>query len=131
MEDAEVERLNHIAHHVVSSAFKVHSALGPGLLESVYEACLAYELMQLGLHVEQQKQIPLIYGTVRLDYAYRVDMLVEGAVVVELKAIDELKELHKAQLLSYLKIGNYRIGLLINFNVTHLRTGIRRVVNRL
>jgi GxxExxY protein len=99
------------------------------LLESVYEACLAYELAQRGLHVEQQKPLPIRYDDVRLDCGYRLDMLVEDAVILELKAVDELTELHKAQLLSYLKLADCRVGLLINFNVAHLRSGIRRIVN--
>ncbi len=128
---AEVERLNGITERIIAAAMKVHSTLGPGLLESAYEACLAYELTERGLHIEQQKPLPIMYGKVRLDCGYRLDLRIEDAVIVELKAVDALTDLHKAQLISYLKLADCRVGLLINFNVTVLRSGIRRVVNHL
>jgi GxxExxY protein len=108
---------------------KVHSALGPGLLESAYEACLAYELAQQGPKLERQKPLPLVYREVRLDCGYRLDLLVEEKVVVEIKSVDSLQPIHTAQLLSYLRLADCRIGLLINFNVRSLRNGIRRIVN--
>jgi len=108
---------------------KVHSALGPGLLESAYHECLFFELRKSNLNVEKEKALPLVYEDVKLDCGYRIDLLVEGRVVVELKAVDELNEIHLAQVLTYLKLSKLRIGLLINFNVKHLREGIKRVVN--
>ena len=108
---------------------QVHSALGPGLLESAYEACQAFELADRGLKVETQKPLPLVYHGVHLACGYRLDLLVEDAVIVELKAIDAIIDIHLAQLLSYLKLSGCKVGLLINFNVRSLRDGIRRVVN--
>jgi GxxExxY protein len=103
--------------------------LGPGLLESAYEACLAFELAQRGLKVAQQKPLPVVYKDVRLDCGYRLDLLVENTVIVEIKAIERLMPIHEAQLLSYLKLADCRVGLLINFNVTLLKRGVRRLVN--
>ncbi len=123
------EKLNHISDGVIGSAIEVHPTLGPGLLESAYEACLAYELAQRGFKVEQQKPLPLIYHTVKLDCGYRLDLLVESLVIVEVKAIDSLAPIHEAQLLSYLKLSGCKLGLLINFHVQLLKNGIRRVVN--
>lgn len=101
---------------------------GPGLLESAYEACLTFELAQLGLAVEQQKPLPVVYKGSKLDCGYRLDLLVEGAVVVEIKAVDRLEPIHEAQMLSYLKLSGCTVGLLINFNVLVLKNGIRRIV---
>jgi GxxExxY protein len=107
---------------------EVHRALGPGLLESAYEACLVYELAQRGLKVEQQKPIPLVYKSVRLDCGYRLDLLVENTIIIEIKAVEELHPIHEAQLISYLKLSGFRVGLLINFNVRLLKDGIRRFI---
>jgi GxxExxY protein len=123
------ERLNEITEEVIGAAIAVHRALGPGLLESAYEACLAYELVQRGLVVERQKSLPVTYRDVKVDCGYRIDLLVEESVVVELKAVEELGPVHEAQLLSYLKLSGCRVGLLINFNVKVLKQGIRRLVN--
>ncbi len=123
--------LNGISAQVVDAAMKVHSVLGPGLLESAYEACLKYELEKRGLKVQQQVGLPVTYDRVRLDLGYRLDLLVEGEIIVELKAVDRLTAVHEAQLLSYLKLSRKKIGLLINFNVAHLRNGIKRMVNDL
>ncbi|HEY3130465.1 MAG TPA: GxxExxY protein [Acidobacteriota bacterium] len=120
-------RVNEIATSVLDSAFKVHSELGPGLLENVYEACLAYDILQRGLLVQRQAPFPLCYHGVRLDIGFRIDLLVEGCLIVEVKAVDALHPVHTAQVLSYLKLTGNRLGLLINFNVAHLRDGIRRV----
>ena len=126
----EAEELNHITEKIIGAAVKVHRALGPGLLESAYEACLAFELAEAGLSVEQQKPLPLIYRDVKLDCGYRLDLLVDGKVIVEVKAIEKFAPIHQAQLLSYLKLSDCRVGLLINFNVMFLKEGgIRRVVN--
>lgn len=108
---------------------KVHTALGPGLLESAYETCLAYELRQRGLRVETQVTLPVKYDGVELDAGYRLDLLVESRVIVELKAIEKMTPLHEAQLLSYLKLSGCKVGLLINFNVERLKDGIKRIAN--
>lgn len=121
--------LNQISGSVVDAAMKVHTNLGPGLLEGVYEACLVHELRSRGLKVEAQVPLPVVYNGLRLDTAYRLDMLVEDEVIVELKAIEALAPIHEAQLLTYLKLARKRVGLLINFNVVHLRDGIVRIAN--
>jgi GxxExxY protein len=109
----------------------VHTALGPGLLESAYEECLYYELIKEGLRVQKQKPLPLIYHEVKLEVGYRVDLLVEEKVIIEVKAVDQLNDVHLAQVLTYLKLNNNKLGLLINFNVARVKEGIRRVVNKL
>jgi GxxExxY protein len=114
---------------IIGAAIEVHRALGPGLLESSYEACLAFELTQLGLEIERQKPLPLVYKNVKLDCGYRLDLVVENKVVVEIKAAQELISIHEAQLLSYLKLSGCKVGLLINFNVSMLKHGIHRMVN--
>jgi len=121
--------LDNVTGAVVDAAMKVHTALGPGMLERVYEKCLKHELVKRGLRVESQVWLPVIYDGVEIEGGYRIDLLVEGEVVVEPKVAEQLLDLHKAQLLSYLKLADKRIGLLINFNVVHLRNGIRRLVN--
>ena len=127
----KVDRLNEVTGQVVDAAMRVHSALGPGLLESAYEGCLAHELRSRGLRVAAQLALPVKYRDVEIELGYRVDLLVENAVVVELKAIARLLPIHEAQVLSYLKLGDYRVGLLINFHVPHLRDGIKRFANDL
>ncbi len=122
---------NEFSRVVVGCALKVHSALGPGLLESAYEACLEYELIKNGLLVEVQKPLPLIYQTVKLECGYRVDMLVERKLIVEVKAVEALAEIHFAQVLTYLRLSDLRLALMLNFNVVHMKDGIRRVVNKL
>jgi len=109
----------------------VHKVLGPGLLESAYEACLAYEIGNTGLAYKRQVALPVIYNEVKIDVGYRLDLLVEERVVVEVKAIDQLAKIHQAQLLSYLKLGGWRLGYLLNFNVTRMKDGIWRLVNGL
>jgi GxxExxY protein len=123
--------INEISGSVVDAAMKVHTALGPGLLESVYEKCLKHELTKRGLRVETQVWLPVIYDGVEIEGGYKIDLLVEGQVVVELKVVEQILDIHKAQLLSYLKLADKRVGLVINFNVVHLRDGIRRLVNNL
>src|SRR6266404_4045044 len=122
---------NALSKLILDAAFRVHSAIGPGLLESAYEACLAYELRNEGLTVATQVPLPLIYKEVRLDVGYRLDVLVEDLVVIEIKSVDSLSAIHQAQVISYLKLSGKKLGMLINFNVLHLRDGIRRVVNGL
>jgi GxxExxY protein len=119
---------NEISHAVISAALKVHSALGPGLLESAYEACLAHELRKAGLRVETQVGLPVVYDGIKLDLGYRIDILVNDLVVVELKSVEEISRIHVAQVLSYLKLSKKQLGLIINFNVLHLKDGIKRLV---
>ena len=122
---------NDTSGQVVDAAMKIHSALGPGLLESAYEACLGHELRKRGLGVQIQVPLPITYDGVRIDLGYRVDLLVDAAVVVELKAVAKLQPIHDAQLLSYLKLSGHRVGLLINFHTLRLKDGIKRMVNQL
>ena len=122
---------NEISYRVIGCAIKIHQRLGPGLLESAYEACLYYELLQVGLFAERQKPIPLIYEQVKLDCGYRADLVVEKKMVVEVKAVEALNEIHLMQTLTHIKLLDYRLGLLINFNVPLLPDGIRRVANNL
>ena len=121
--------LNNVTSGIIGAAIDVHRALGPGLLESAYEACLAYELIQREMKVEQQKPLPLIYRDVQLDCGYRIDLLVDDAVTLEIKSVGSLAPIHQAQLLSYLKLSGCEVGLLINFNVKLLKQGIVRMVN--
>lgn len=123
------EEINVRTGQVVDAAMRVHRALGPGLLESAYSACLAYELTKRGRQVITQMLLPVVYEEVRIELGYRIDMLVDGAVVVELKTVTKLLPVHEAQLLSYLRMSKYRIGLLINFHVPVLKDGIRRMAN--
>ena len=113
---------------ILDCSFKVHTGLGPGLLESAYEECLYYELMQIGLKVEKQKPLPLVYKEVKLDAGYRVDLLVENKVIIEIKSVEALAEIHMAQILTYMKLSGCKLGLLVNFNVSHLKDGIKRVI---
>ncbi len=124
-----MQNLNKITEKIISGAISVHRELGPGLLESAYEACLVYELAFQNLKVERQKSLPLRYRGVLLDCGYRLDLLVEESIIVEIKAIEKVEPIHEAQLLSYLKLSKCRVGLLINFNVKILKDGIRRLVN--
>ena len=126
-----MDDLKKITEAIIGGAISVHRALGPGLLESTYEICLVHELSKQGLDVERQKPLPVAYGDVKLDAGYRIDLLVEDKVIVELKAVDRIEPVHKAQLLSYLKLSGCKVGLLINFNVTILKKGICRLVHNL
>ena len=118
--------LNQITQKIIGCAIEVHKILGPGLLESAYEECMIFELQNSGLRVESQKPVPVIYKERKLDYGYRIDILVEDVVLIELKSVDAFNPVHEAQILNYMKFSEKRIGLLINFNVTMLRNGIRR-----
>jgi GxxExxY protein len=120
---------NQITELVIGYAIEVHKALGPGLLESAYESCLHYEVLHNGLFVERQKPIPLIYNDVKMDCGYRADLVVENKVIVEIKSVDALNQIHLMQIITHLKLTNYKVGLLINFNVLRLKDGIKRVVN--
>ncbi|HTG67417.1 MAG TPA: GxxExxY protein [Flavobacterium sp.] len=120
---------NEISKIVFESALKVHKVLGPGLLESAYEECLFYELTKFNLKVEKQKALPLVYEEVKLDVGYRIDIIVEDKFIVEVKSVETLNDVHLAQLLTYLRLSDCKLGLLINFNVKLLKEGVRRVVN--
>ncbi|MCL2104315.1 MAG: GxxExxY protein [Kiritimatiellaeota bacterium] len=119
---------NEISKTVLDAGIKIHKALGPGLLESAYEECLFYELQQYGLSVEKQKALPLVYQDVKLDAGYRVDLLVEKKLVVEIKSVEALSDLHLAQVLTYLKLSGCKLGLLINFNTVLFKNGVKRVI---
>jgi len=125
------KNLNDLTEIIIGSAIAVHKELGPGLLESAYEACLAYELTEKGLAIERQKNLPVIYRGLKMDCGYRLDLLVEEKIVVEIKSVERIDPIHKAQILSYLKLSGCKLGLLINFNVNMLKNGIKRVVNNL
>lgn len=120
---------NDISYKIIGCALEVHKALGPGLLESAYQACLFYELNKTGLQIEMEKPMPVIYQGVRMDCGYRIDLLVERKVVVEIKSVEALHNVHKAQVLTYMRLGNYKLGLSINFNVVRLTHGIERLID--
>jgi GxxExxY protein len=120
---------NEIANKIVGIALEVHKVLGPGLLESAYKECLAFKLQEMGFNIHEEKPMPLIFEEVKLECGYRIDILVENKVVIEIKSVEGLNDIHLAQILTYMKLGNYKLGLLINFNVSLLKNGIKRVIN--
>ena len=120
---------NELSNKVIGLAIEVHKALGPGLLESAYKECLFYKIQQEGLIVEKEKTMPLVFEDVRLECGYRMDLLVENKLVIEIKSVDALNDVHLAQTLTYMKLGNFKLGLLINFNVILLKYGLKRVIN--
>jgi GxxExxY protein len=122
--------LDEISRRIIGAAIEVHRHLGPGLLESAYEACLVFELKRLGLKVEEQKPLPVVYKDVTLDCGYRLDLVVQDEVIVEIKAVEKLLPIHEAQLLSYLRLAGKRVGLLMNFHVPVLKDGLKRIVNK-
>nr|WP_033408483.1 GxxExxY protein [Psychroflexus tropicus] len=122
-------RENDLATKIIGAAIEVHRQLGPGLLESTYETCLAYELKELGLKVEQQLALPVVYKNVKLNAGYRIDILVDQKVIIEIKSIEALTDIHTAQLLTYLKLKDLKLGLLINFNEVLLKNGLKRILN--
>jgi GxxExxY protein len=124
-------QINEISGSIIDAAMKVHTALGPGLLESAYEGCLAFELLSRGIPVARQVELPVNYCGHRIDVGYRIDLLVAELVIVELKAVDKLAPIHEAQLLTYLRLSRIHLGLLLNFNVTHMKDGIKRMVHKL
>ena len=126
--NTEAVGINAITEAIIGAAMKVHSALGPGLLESAYEACLAHELRKAGFDVRSQVELPVIYDGVRVDLGYRIDLLVNDTVIVELKCLEKIAPIHEAQILSYLKLSRKRVGLIINFHVRHLKDGIKRFI---
>lgn len=121
---------NKLTGQIIGCAIKVHQALGPGLLESAYQECLLFELKKAGLFVEKEKSLPLVYEEVKLDCGYRIDLFVEKQVIIEIKSVETLNDVHTAQVLTYLKLSNCKIGLLINFNVTQLTNGLKRLYNK-
>jgi GxxExxY protein len=121
---------NEVTEQIIRAAIKVHKTLGPGFLESVYESCLYFEILQSGLFVERQKPIPVVYAEVKLDCGYRADLVIERKVIVEIKSVEALNEIHRMQTITHLRLLYLSVGLLINFNVVRLSTGLRRVVNR-
>ena len=125
----EKEKLDQITRRIIGAAIEVHKSVGPGLLESAYQACLAFELKARGLKVEEQRPLPIIYKDVHLDCGYRMDLVVEDSIVVEIKAVEQLAPIHDAQLLSYLRLSGKSVGLLINFHVRVLKQGLKRIVN--
>jgi GxxExxY protein len=127
----EASRINAITSQIIGAAISVHDELGPGMLESAYEACMVHELMQRGLRVERQKPLPLVYKGMTIECGYRLDLLVEESVIVELKSVDRIESVHSKQVLTYLKLSGIKVGLLINFNVEYLRMGLTRLVNGL
>ena len=122
---------NELSNKIIGIAIDIHRSLGPGLLESAYKECLYYRLRKNGILVEKEKPMPLIYEEVKLECGYRIDILAESKVVIEIKSVEALNDIHMAQTLTYMKLGDYKLGLLINFNVSLLKDGIRRVVNRI
>jgi GxxExxY protein len=120
--------LNDLSYKILGCVYKVHSELGPGLLESTYEVCLVHELLKAGLTVEKQKLLPVVYDNIKLDAGYRIDLLVNGLVILELKSVEALAPIHKAQVMTYLKLSGLKLALLLNFNVIQMKTGIKRIV---
>ena len=122
---------NELSRYLIGEAINVHKRLGPGLLESVYEECLGYRLIKSGFRIEKQKPIPLVFEEVKLECGFRCDLLVEGKIIVEVKSVENLNDIHLAQVITYLKLTGVKLGLLINFNVLQLKDGIKRVINHL
>ena len=129
--DSEVDELNRLSNETIGAAIEVHRHLGPGLLESAYESCLCWELRQRGFDVENQVPVPIRYKGIALDEGYRIDLLVEGKLLLELKSIDKVLPIHTAQVLTYLKMTGLKMALILNFNVSLMRSGIKRIVNQL
>ena len=128
---ASREELDTISYKIIGLAIEVHKQLGPGLLESAYQECLYYEIVNSGLIVEKQKALPIIYKDIKLDHGYRIDLLIENKIVIELKTVEAFTDVHFAQILTYLKLGNYPLGLLINFDSKILKNNIKRFINTL
>jgi len=122
---------NEISNKIIGLALKVHTILGPGLLESAYRECLYYKIVQSGLYVEKEKAMPIVFEEIELNIGYRIDLLIEKKLVIEIKSVEQLNDIHVAQTLTYMKLGNFKLGLLLNFNVHRMTEGIRRVVDRL
>ncbi len=123
-----MEELNKLSYTIIGCVYKVHGELGPGLLESTYEVCLEHELLKANLNVKRQFALPVIYDSIQLDAGYKIDLLVENSIILELKAVDEIAPIHKAQLMTYVKLSELKLGLLLNFNVRDMKTGITRII---
>lgn len=123
-----MKELNDLSYIIIGCAYKVHSQLGPGLLESTYEVCLEHDLLEAGLSVVRQKELPVVYNDIKLNAGYRIDLLIENKIILELKSVEAIAPIHEAQLLTYLKLSGIKLGLLLNFNVTDMKTGILRRV---
>ena len=123
-----MEQLNKLSYQIIGAVYKVHSELGPGLLESTYEICLEYELLKSGLKIERQKALPVIYDEIKLEAGYRIDLLVNNNIILELKSVEEIAPIHTAQLMTYLKLSGKKLGLLLNFNVQDMKQGINRII---
>ena len=123
-----MENLNLLSYEIIGAAYHVHTELGPGLLESTYEVCLEYELIKRGFTVERQKLLPINYDGKKIDAAYRIDLLVEDSILLELKAVSEIESIHKAQVMTYLKLSGKKLGLLLNFNVSDMKRGVNRFI---
>lgn len=121
--------VNELSNITIGKAIEVHKTLGPGLLESAYRECLYFDLLQSGLYVEKEKPMPIVYKDVKLDHGYRMDLLIENKLVIEIKTVELFSDVHTAQVLTYLRLGNYKLGLLINFHVALLKDGIKRIIN--
>ena len=128
-ENTEKIHLNELSGKLIGFAIEVHNTLGPGLLESSYKECLYYKIGKSGLYVEKEKPMPLVFENVELECGYRIDLLVENKIVIEIKSVEALNDVHLAQTLTYLRLGNYKLGLLMNFNVVKLKDGIKRIIN--
>ncbi len=120
--------INELTYEIIGATYKVHTELGPGLLESTYETCLEFELLEAGFKVESQKELPIVYREMRMEKAYRVDLLVEDLIILELKSVQHILPVHKAQLITYLKLSDMNLGLLLNFNVARMKDGITRLI---
>jgi GxxExxY protein len=125
---SDLKLLNDLSYQIIGAAYKVHRELGPGLLESSYEVCLEYELSLAGFHVERQKILPVTYSGVQLNAGYRIDLLIENQIILEIKSVDEIIPIHKAQLMTYLKLSRLKLGLLLNFNVPDMKAGLKRIL---
>lgn len=125
--ESNLDVLNELSYRIIGAAYKVHRELGPGLLESTYEVCLEYELSLASLHTERQKILPVIYNGALLDAGYRIDLLIENQIILEIKSVEEISPVHKAQLMTYLKLSGLKLGLLLNFNVADMKTGIKEL----
>ena len=123
-----MENLNLLSYEIIGAAYHVHSELGPGLLESTYEVCLEYELIKRGFNVQRQKMLPVNYDGKELDAAYRIDLLVEDSIIIEIKAVAEIEPIHRAQVMTYLKLSKKKLGILMNFNVSDMKKGIKRMI---
>ena len=127
--NTDTQGINILSEKIIGAAIEVHKNLGPGLLESIYEECLCFELSQIDLNIKRQLPLPIIYKNVKLDCGYKLDIIVEDAIILEIKAVENIMPVHEAQLLTYLKLINKKLGLLLNFNVPVLKEGIKRIVN--